>query len=318
MIKNHINRICAFTTTLVLLGNITPAYISPYHEKTKSYKKTVRKDDTLIEKDDFFKENSVTHFLQKHFKGEKVWKVLPKQNTDIKYFIELKRDGWQHFMTKSNGAATVRILKGLFAQRLSTKTDCNPMAKFIGGVYATAKGPGQSDRHLRGKYTENPTARDEHSKYKYTDKNKKEVEIKYQTIKDTLIISDNKNQEIGRLKLEPVSFKEPHTLGKSYRENLDETLDGKTMAEVNYVVEKVQGIKNKDRRCKKNPRIITQMIKDALLDPNFSEESSVKLSNKTKEELHRLIQNIRSYRNKGKGWDDHLDQIIKFIERSVI
>jgi len=316
MIKKYINRICAFTTTLLVLANITPGYLTPYHDKKKKHSKQ------SFRKDDFFIDDYLKHFLQKHFKGGKVWKVLPKQNTDIKYFIELKRDGWQHFMTKRNGADCVHILKECFAYKMpGTKIDLNPAAKFTGGVYATVKGPGQSDRYLHGKYTDNPTAQEAMSKYKYINKNKKEVGIKYQILQDTLIISDDKNKEIGRLELEPVSFKKPNTLGTSYGEKLDEMVDGKTMAQVNYVVEKIQGIKNKDQRLKKNPRLMTKIIKDALLDPNFSDssfESTIKLSKKTKEEFDRLIQNIRSYRDKGKGWDDQLDQIIKFIEKSVI
>ncbi|MBM3631558.1 MAG: hypothetical protein FJX00_01010 [Alphaproteobacteria bacterium] len=158
------------------------------------------------------------------------------------------------------------------------------------------------------------------SRYKYTNKNKRDVGIKYQIIQDTLFISDDKNQEIGRLKLEPVSFEKPNILGRSYGKKLDEMVDGKTIAEVKYIVGKIQGIKNKNQRLKKDPSIITTIIKEALLDPNFSDssfESTIKLRKKTKEEIYRLSQTIRSYKDKNKGWDAELDQIITYIEKSV-
>jgi len=48
MIKKYINRICAFTTTLLVLANITPGYSKYYYDKeNKYYEKPFRKNDFL-------------------------------------------------------------------------------------------------------------------------------------------------------------------------------------------------------------------------------------------------------------------------------
>ncbi len=321
MNKNNIYRIYAFTVTLLLMANIIPGYTAPYTDKKKQYSKK------SVDKYGLFKKEQPEHFLRTHFKNDNVWKVKTNQDTDLKYVIQLNSNRWQHFITKINGANIFRIINEFFAQRVagSNTADLNPAAKFIGGVYATVTPPGQSSLYLHEKDTNTPTAPKPMSKYKYVDNNNKQIRLKYRIINNNLIISDDKNQEIGCLKLEKVDLKKLDTKdskystkGSEYAEKLNGIRDGKTKAEVNYIVEKIEDIKNNNQYWKKNARIIKSFVNDAVLDPNFSNQSNIKLNKKTKEELDKIIEKIRAYIKNNKKWSTHLDQIVTLIDKTIM
>jgi hypothetical protein len=324
MNKKHRYHIFALMAVLCL-GATTDGYRD---QQNTRHRKAAKKEAVLKE--------CLDEYVAEHFpkKTARVYAVKHPQKTSIRSILTLKRDGWQHFIC-DDSRGDLCIVNGLCAKN---KPGClYPRIDFDGGlsVYATEKGPGQAGKYLIGKNHNAPTGQNEISRLEHT-KDGKTIAIQY-TIVDkiggtNLIISDDKNQEIGRLKLKKVDsddwndddwnddgWNDEGWNDKRKKDRSGKTrLKGKTKVELDDVVENIEDIKKKDKSWKKNTRLIKRFVKDTLLHPNVSNEPPKKLSEKTKEELEKISKNIRVYMSNNPDWDAHLDFIVKILEKAIV
>jgi|LauGreDrversion4_2_1035121.scaffolds.fasta_scaffold80404_2 hypothetical protein len=277
----------------------------------------------LGSKKDQEKEEFLEEYLKEHFseKTAHVFEVKNKGKTDIRFVMELKRDGWQHIIC-NNFKDLIHIVNGLYAEKKQGRSNVeDSLYPYGGNLYATEKGPGQVGRGLIGKRSDRPTGQNRMSRFQYI-KNGKQVGITYRIERNKLIISDDKCQEIGRLELEPVSFNRSNNASthndREYEEKLGELSNGKTRAQVKDIVEKIKTIKKKNKSWTNNSETIKRFIIDALLDSECSNQPNIKLDEKTKKELDEIIKKIKTYMIKNEKWDKHLDQIIILIEDVVM